>query len=92
MGQRKDGGSEVRLTHPLGKNPGDIFKITTQPFPAAHFATYPEELCIKPIKSSCPKNGIVLDPFAGSATTLLVAKKLWMNYGINYKIITRLRN
>ncbi|MBW2977821.1 site-specific DNA-methyltransferase [Candidatus Woesearchaeota archaeon] len=29
--------------------------MTTQPFPEAHFAVYPEELCVKPIKSSCPK-------------------------------------
>jgi len=39
----------------LGKNPGDFWSITTQPFPEAHFAVYPEKLCIKPIKSSCPK-------------------------------------
>lgn len=40
--------------HPNGKNPGDVFKITVQPFPEAHFAVYPPELCEKPIKSSCP--------------------------------------
>jgi len=40
--------------HPKGKNPGDFWQITTQPFPDAHFAVYPEELCLKPIKSSCP--------------------------------------
>lgn len=71
---------EKAYFNPLGKNPGDFWEITTQPFPAAHFATYPEELCIKPIKSSCPKDGIVLDPFAGSGTTLFVAKKLRRNY------------
>ncbi len=40
--------------HHLGKNPGDFFNITTQPYKEAHFATYPEKLCEKPIKSSCP--------------------------------------
>lgn len=40
--------------HPDGKNPGDFWNICTRPFPEAHFAVYPEELCIKPIKSSCP--------------------------------------
>ena len=38
-----------------GKNPGDVIKQTTQPFPEAHFAVYPPDLCEKPIKSSCPK-------------------------------------
>lgn len=40
---------------PTGKNPGDVFEIKTKPFPEAHFAVYPEELCVKPIKSSCPE-------------------------------------
>ena len=41
--------------HHNHKNPGDFWEITTQPFLAAHFAVFPEELCIKPIKSSCPE-------------------------------------
>jgi DNA modification methylase len=40
--------------HPNGKNPGDVFEITVKPFPEAHFAVYPPELCETPIKSSCP--------------------------------------
>lgn len=62
--------------HPAGKNPGDVFEVTTKPFPEAHFAVYPPELCEKPIKATCPPDGIVLDPFAGAGTTLLVAKQL----------------
>lgn len=38
-----------------GKNPGDVWKIPTQPFPEAHFATFPEKLVLPMIKSSCPK-------------------------------------
>ena len=64
------------IPNPLGKNPGDVWQITTQPFPEAHFAVYPEKICEKPILSSCPKGGILLDPFMGSGTTALVAKKL----------------
>ena len=41
--------------HPNGKNPGDVLEITTKPFPEAHFAVYPPELCETPIKSSCPE-------------------------------------
>jgi len=40
--------------NPKGKNPGDVFEVTTKPFPEAHFAVYPPELVEKPIKSSCP--------------------------------------
>jgi DNA modification methylase len=37
-----------------GKNPGDVFEVTTKPYPDAHFAVYPPELCEKPIKATCP--------------------------------------
>jgi len=45
---------EDKLCHPAGKNPGDVFEVTTKPFPEAHFAVYPPELCEKPIKATCP--------------------------------------
>lgn len=41
-------------SHPAGKNPGDMFEVTTKPYPDAHFAVYPPELCEKPIKATCP--------------------------------------
>ncbi|MGD2091530.1 MAG: site-specific DNA-methyltransferase [Candidatus Aminicenantes bacterium] len=59
-----------------GGNPGDFWSISVKPLSMSHFAIYPEELCIRPIKSSCPPKGIVFDMFAGSGTTLVVAKKL----------------
>jgi DNA modification methylase len=53
-----DGSDETlnpdQFVHPSGKNPGDIFEVTVKPFPDAHFAVYPPELCEKPIKASCP--------------------------------------
>jgi len=135
--------------HPLGKNPGDVWTIPTQPFPEAHFATFPEKLVEPMIRCACPKwickkcgkarvrvtrveyeggvplsgkeltytdnnfstrkfkgargkwftigwtdcgcnagfdTGIVLDPFAGAGTTLVVAKRLRRHYiGIEIK-------
>ena len=41
--------------HPNGKNPGDILEVSVKPFPDAHFAVYPPELCEKPIKSTAPE-------------------------------------
>ena len=66
--------------NPLGGNPGDFFDITTKSHSFAHFAVYPERLCETPIKAGCPEDGIVLDPFAGSGTTCLVAKRLGRNF------------
>ncbi len=41
-----------------------------------HFATYPKELPMNCIKASCRENGLVLDPFVGSGTTVQVAEIL----------------
>jgi DNA modification methylase len=57
-----------------------VWSINTKPFKGGHFAQYPEELIETPIKACCPNNGIVLDPFMGSGTTGVVAKKLGLNY------------
>lgn len=118
-----------------GAPPLDWWRISTQPYKGAHYATWPDDLCVRPIESMCPRrvcrtcgkpseritsteqvptrstngrkaypergsqcenfdqrtearvstlgwsdcghenwrNGVVLDPFAGSGTTLAVA-------------------
>jgi len=63
-----------------GKIPGDVFEVTTKPFPDAHFAVYPPELCEKPIKATCPPDGTVLDPFTRAGTTGLKAKELGRDF------------
>lgn len=65
--------------HPKGKNPGDVWNIKTKPFTDAHFAVFPEELVRKCMEAGCPKNGTVLDPFAGSGTVGKVAEELNRN-------------
>jgi len=67
---------EGKHEYPLGKNPGDFLEITTQPYRGAHFAVYPPALVEPFIKASSRVGDTVLDPFCGSGTTGVVAKKL----------------
>jgi DNA modification methylase len=53
-----------------------VWNIAPQPFPDAHFATFPPELAERCIKAGCPEGGTVLDCFGGSGTTALVAHRL----------------
>jgi len=64
------------LINPKGRNKRSVWTISTKPFSEAHFAVFPEELCVTPIKAGCPEGGTVLDPFAGAGTTAVVARKL----------------
>ncbi|WP_211250838.1 DNA-methyltransferase [Haladaptatus cibarius] len=41
----------------------------------SHCAVYPVDLCDLPIKATCPEDGIVLDPFVGTGTTVVAANK-----------------
>ena len=47
-------GDSSEAMNPAGKNPGDVFEVTTKPFPEAHFAVYPPELVETPLKATCP--------------------------------------
>ena len=57
----------------LGRNRRTVWTISTSPYKGAHFATYPSKLIVPCILAGCPGGGIVLDPFAGSGTTIKVA-------------------
>jgi DNA modification methylase len=61
--------------HSAGRNPGDVWTLPTQPFPAAHFAVFPPALAERCLLAGCRPGGTVLDPFAGSCTTGMVATK-----------------
>jgi DNA modification methylase len=70
-------GFDNRLDREDGKkNPRSVWTIPTQGYPEAHFATWPEALVERIIKAGCPADGTVLDPFMGSGTTALVARRL----------------
>lgn len=65
-------------SHPEGSKPGDVWDIMTEDTQnrKTHYAAYPEALCRIPILATCPPLGIVLDPFSGTGTTNLAARKL----------------
>ena len=91
--------SALPQPHPHGRNPGDVFtiytkyenlgdfwSICTRPFKGAHFAVFPPELPLHPILASCPPDGIVLDPLAGSGTVAytceLINRGMWDEFRI----------
>lgn len=66
--------------HPKGRNKRTVWSIPLSKFRDAHFAVFPESLVETCINATCPEEGVVLDPFLGSGTTALVAKRLGRKY------------
>lgn len=64
-----------KVTASETRNKRSVWSVTTKPFRGAHFATYPIDLIEPCILAGSPKGCIVLDPFLGSGTTGVVAKK-----------------
>ncbi len=64
--------------HPNGSKPTDVWDIMPEDTQKrdTHFAPYPIDLCRIPILATCPEDGVVLDPFCGTGTTLLAARNL----------------
>lgn len=47
--------AEGRAGHPLGKNPGDLWRIPTAGYRGAHFAVFPRDLVRRPLMVGCPE-------------------------------------
>ena len=62
-----------------GRNMRTVWSIATKGIKEGHYASFPEELVKRCLLAGCPIDGIVLDPFLGSGTTLKVAKRLNLN-------------
>lgn len=84
QGQPKDwetsDDGRFRLTHP--GNFWDDLSVPywSMPENTDHPTQKPEKLLAKLILASCPPGGLVLDPFLGSGTTAVVARKLGRNF------------
>jgi DNA modification methylase len=62
------------------RNKRDVWNIPTKPFKGAHFAVMPEALVEPCILAGSRENDLILDPFAGSGTVGVVAKRLNRNF------------
>lgn len=74
----RDRGFYFLRYHPNGSKPADVWDIMPEDTQKreSHYAPYPAELCRIPILATCPPEGVVLDPFCGTGTTLLAARDL----------------
>lgn len=74
----RDKGFYFLKYHPMGSKPGDVWTIIPEDTQSrkSHFSAYPLDLCRIPLLTTCPEGGIVLDPFCGTGTTLVVAHSL----------------
>ena len=57
------------------KNKRSVWSVTNKPYKGAHFACYPPDLIEPCILAGSEEGDIILDPFMGSGTTAMVAKK-----------------
>lgn len=62
LGPNSDGDQGLRalrasgqVGHPLGKNPGDVWRIPVSRYRGAHHATYPESLVRRMLVAGCPE-------------------------------------
>ena len=53
--------------------PGDVWSIEPEKSAIERYRVSPESLCLLPIVATCPRDGIVLDPYCGTGTTCKVA-------------------
>jgi site-specific DNA-methyltransferase (adenine-specific) len=83
-GQPKDwqdtSDGKFRMTHPSNFWDDITVPYWSMPENTDHPTQKPEKLIAKLILASCPEGGTVFDPFLGSGTTSVVAKKLGRNY------------
>lgn len=77
---RGKGENAVMRFNEKGRNMRCVWELNNEPLKDAHFAHYPQELVRRCLQAGCPEGGVVLDPFMGSGSTGLVAKKMNRHY------------
>ena len=78
-----------------GMVPGDVWTIGVQRSGIAHYCVAPDTLYRLPIIATCPRGGIVLDPYCGTGTACRIAYELNLRsigIDINDKYIQQARS
>ena len=76
---REKGAYADELISPV-RSRRNVWQINNVGYHGGHFAAFPPKLAETCILAGCPIGGIVLDPFFGSGTTGMVAKRLNRRY------------
>lgn len=69
--------------HPGGRNKRTVWSIPLSKYRGAHFAVFPESLVETCLKATSRVGGVVLDPFSGSGTTAVVARR-WDRHFVGF--------
>jgi site-specific DNA-methyltransferase (adenine-specific) len=84
LSRRVSGKSEIVTDFPTERRKRCVWRIPkVSDSKSAHTARFPKLLVEQCLDAGCPPGGIVLDPFAGSGTTGIVAR----NRGFNFILI-----
>lgn len=84
--------NDIWMPHPKGAKPKDIIEVPTtcngMEEKTPHPTQKPEELLRKLVLASSNQNDLVIDPFSGSGTTLVVAEQLgrkWLGCDLSHE-------
>lgn len=78
-GHKKSAKAKNRYMQPKeihGMIPGDVWTIGVQRSGIVHYCVAPDTLYRLPLIATCPRGGIVLDPYCGTGTTCKIAYEL----------------
>jgi site-specific DNA-methyltransferase (adenine-specific) len=78
-GRKKNDKIKEYYLQPEGSHglvPGDVWTIGVQRSGIAHYCVAPDTLYRLPMVATCPRNGIVLDPYCGTGTACKIAYEM----------------